>query len=313
MKDFFSNYKKPVIISSILTVLQFFSYFGNYSNNHSIAETIGIDRVSSLYGLFYFMGLNIFIITAIIIMIVAIILSIKKDSKHKFKFKDTFLFKNLFPLLLLLYLTYSSIFAVILNEIGINVKNFNVTEKTITFILFELIFLLFLCFIYKDDLKEEFIIYKNNFKNIITFSLKYWCIGLLLMGLSNIILHFVLHSSPNNEDNVQKLLSEMPVYVAIISCFFAPIIEELIFRKSLSKCFSNTLLFIICSGLIFGLLHVITSKNMIDFLYIIPYGVFGSIFAYIYYKTKTIFSTITIHMIHNTILIIISLCSLGVM
>lgn len=313
MKEFFSNYKNSVIISTVLTVLQFFSYFGNYSNNHSITETIGINRISSSYGFFYFMGLNIFIITAIIIMIVAIISAIKNDSKRTFSFNDSFLFKYLFPIILLLYLSYSTILTFVLKKIGINIKDFNTWEKTIVLILFEFIFLLFLCFIYRKDLKEEFIIFKNNFKSIISFSLKYWCIGLLLMGLSNIILHFVLHSSPNNESQVQKLLSEMPVYVAIISCFFAPFIEELIFRKSLSKCFSNTLLFIICSGLIFGLLHVITSKNMIEFLYIIPYGLFGSIFAYIYYKTKTIFSTITIHMIHNTILIIISLISLGVM
>ena len=132
------------------------------------------------------------------------------------------------------------------------------------------------------------------------------------MGVCNIILQFVLHSTPNNENQIQDLLGTMPIYIAFASCICAPIMEELVFRKSLGNCFKSQYLFIIVSGLLFGLLHIVTSKNVYDFLYIIPYGLFGSIFAYIYYKTKTIFSTITIHMIHNTILVIISLIGLGV-
>ena len=48
-------------------------------------------------------------------------------------------------------------------------------------------------------------------------------------------------------------------------------------------------------------------------LYIIPYGLFGSVFAYMYSKTKNIFVPMTFHFIHNTVLVILSFLSMGVM
>lgn len=217
-----------------------------------------------------------------------------------------------FVLIFVFYITYSSFARLILEKLNIDIDKISIVPKTIILVLIELVLVLILCFIYRKDLKKEFRIYKNNFGKNFFFSIKWWLLGLIFMGISNLVLHFVFHSTPNNENEVQKLLGTMPVYIAIASCVFAPIMEELVFRKSLNKCFSNNYLFILTSGLIFGLLHVISSQNVTDFLYIIPYGAFGCIFAYIFVKTKTIFSTITIHMIHNTILVMASLTSLGV-
>ena len=52
-------------------------------------------------------------------------------------------------------------------------------------------------------------------------------------------------------------------------------------------------------------MHVLGSvTNTIDYLYIIPYLGIGISFAYLYDKTNNIFSTITMHSLHNTIAII---------
>ena len=48
------------------------------------------------------------------------------------------------------------------------------------------------------------------------------------------------------------------------------------------------------------------AKTFTDLLYIIPYGALGATFAYAYYKTDTVFTTVTFHIIHNTILFLIS-------
>lgn len=59
------------------------------------------------------------------------------------------------------------------------------------------------------------------------------------------------------------------------------------------------------SGFLFGLAHVLgTYQTISDLLYIIPYGLFGSVFMYMYLDSKTIFSSISIHFMHNTILMI---------
>lgn len=219
----------------------------------------------------------------------------------------------LFITILFFYLFYSAFVVIILDKFHIDVKSMGITSKTIVLTLLEAVPVIVLGLIYRKDLVREFGLYKKNFKSYFKFSIKWWGLGLIIMAISNILIHVIFSITASNENTVQKLLKELPVYIAISSCLFAPIIEELIFRKSLKNCFKKNYLFIITSGLIFGGLHVLSSKEILGLLYIIPYGAFGSIFAYIYCKTRNIYSTIIIHMIHNTILIVLSILSSGVL
>ena len=93
----------------------------------------------------------------------------------------------------------------------------------------------------------------------------------------------------------------------LLTTIFAPINEEIIFRKSIQDCLKNKWVFIIVSGLIFGYLHVLGSESLYDFLYIIPYGSLGAAFAYLLSKTDNIYVTILMHLIHNGLLTIISI------
>ena len=45
---------------------------------------------------------------------------------------------------------------------------------------------------------------------------------------------------------------------------------------------------------------------MIDYLYIIPYGVLGGAFAIAYSKTESVFTSMTFHMLHNTAIFLLS-------
>ena len=110
-----------------------------------------------------------------------------------------------------------------------------------------------------------------------------------------------------NENQVQSLITSAPLLAMALTTIFAPIIEEIIFRKSIQDFIKNKWLFIIISGLIFGYLHVSSGSSLYDFLYIIPYGALGSAFAYVLYETDNIYTTILMHMIHNGILTLISI------
>ena len=80
----------------------------------------------------------------------------------------------------------------------------------------------------------------------------------------------------------------------------APINEELTFRKSFKEIFPSKWVFVIMSGLIFGLLHITSYiETFSDIIYLIPYSALGIAFALLYYKTDNIFSSITMHSIHN--------------
>lgn len=169
--------------------------------------------------------------------------------------------------------------------------------------------LIILIIIYRRELIKEFKLFKKNLLENLDTGIKYWLIGLLVMMISNIIITYILGlNQAQNEQAVQKMINKMPIMMLITAGFIAPITEEITFRKTFKNTFLNKYLFIILSGLVFGSMHVITSySNPLELLYIIPYGSLGMAFAAMYYKTDTIYTSISMHMLHNTILTLISI------
>lgn len=169
--------------------------------------------------------------------------------------------------------------------------------------------LIILIIIYRRELIKEFKLFKKNLLENLDTGIKYWLIGLLVMMISNIIITYILGlNQAQNEQAVQKMINKMPIMMLITAGFIAPITEEITFRKTFKNTFLNKYLFIILSGLVFGSMHVITSySNPLELLYIIPYGSLGMAFAAMYYKTDTIYTSISIHMLHNTILTLVSI------
>ena len=219
----------------------------------------------------------------------------------------------LFIGLILFDVFYSYVAFDILKSIGIDVNSFSLMNKCIAFIIIDAIFMFILYLIFRKELNREFSKFVRNFKKYFSFGFKWWIIGLVIMMGSNFVIQSVFGlSTARNENYVQDALSKMPVYIVFSSCIMAPFSEELIFRKALRKMFSNDFLFIVMSGVIFGLIHNLSSIGSLQMLYVIPYGAFGAVFGYIYVKTNTIFTSMTFHFIHNSILVGFSLLSLGV-
>ena len=127
------------------------------------------------------------------------------------------------------------------------------------------------------------------------------------MGISNTIISKFTHMEiSENEEIIRNLVDTMPIYITFSTVLYAPLIEELIYRKCIRNLISNDIAFIYISGLIFGLMHVVSGHETVnDILMGIPYIIIGIDFAFIYYKTKNIFSTIQFHFLHNLLLLII--------
>ena len=126
------------------------------------------------------------------------------------------------------------------------------------------------------------------------------------MGLSNKILYYITRQElSGNETSIRSLLDQFPIYMVFSAVVFAPIVEEIIFRKTVKNVFDKKYLYIILSGLIFGALHISDYSNFNEILLGIPYVIMGIDFAYIYYKSNNIFTTITLHSIHNLLLVLI--------
>ena len=210
---------------------------------------------------------------------------------------------------ILLYFIGSSIYINVLNLFGVDYNKLSITVKGIYLGFYELILTLIIVYIYKKDFipnLKDFI--KNNTKYFKEY-IKYWFMMLGLMMIANILItNFTTSLTSNNQQTIMDNLKIAPIYTFVVTVFIAPVLEELVFRLSFRKIFyKNNILFIIISGLVFGSLHVLGSFNApIDLLFIIPYSIPGFIFAYIYCKSKNICVSMSIHFIHNGIMLLLS-------
>lgn len=188
--------------------------------------------------------------------------------------------------------------------LDVNTETLPEFVKIIYMMAFQIALIGTIIFIFRKDLKENLEDLKKNHQSYFKGYLKYWFIALGLMMLSNfIILILEPGSVAGNEEAVREMFNSTPIYTFISAVIFAPLLEELVFRKSFRYMFSNNTLFILASGLVFGAFHVIGSfETFFDLIYIIPYSIPGLVFAYTLVKSKNIFVPMGLHFLHNGIL-----------
>ena len=214
--------------------------------------------------------------------------------------------KGLATFLIFYFSSYLQVIPIALFNIDVN--NYTASDLAIVNTFTDLILVLILIVLYFKELKKEFKSFKKNWKLNMDTAFKYWFIGLMIMCISNIAIGLITSlSTSSNEQAVQTLVSSNPYLMLFTAGILAPIAEELTFRKGVSKIFKNKWVYATASGLIFGLLHVIGSGNILEYLYVIPYGSLGFFFALTYYDTKSIYPSIIMHAIHNSALILLSI------
>jgi len=193
--------------------------------------------------------------------------------------------------------------------LGIDYSNLQTNTKIIYSLICDIIFLSFIIFCYRKTLIQDFKEFKKDiFKNL-EYAFKFWLVGFIIMVISNLFIIYVIKGGiAENEEAVRNLINISPIYMLFEVAIYAPLTEELIFRKSIRDIFKNKWAFIITSGFVFGALHVISSvETTTDLLFLIPYCSLGFTFAYLYYKSNNIFSSISMHAMHNTMAIILYL------
>ena len=169
------------------------------------------------------------------------------------------------------------------------------------------LYTIFLFIILRKTLIKDFKDLKNNRVQKMRTLFKWWGIGLLIMMVSNLIINEIVFdgSIAANEEANREIILSSPVLSIFLAVFLAPFVEEITFRYGLRKVFKNKWCYAIASGVIFGFLHAISGiesySDLIDLLYIIPYGALGFAFSIIYFNTKNIWVNIITHMLHNAI------------
>lgn len=232
------------------------------------------------------------------------------DSGDKMR-KDINLVNNIFKGILVYFLFSNSYLLQYIPVIVLkmNVENISLSMNILLSAFSNCIVFMILFFIFRKELKKEWLIFKNKFMDNMDIGIKYWFCGLVGMFASNLLLIYGLNTGQaGNEQVVQKMIDALPWLMLIETGFIAPFVEEIVFRKTFRNIFKNKWLFILISGFTFGLVHVLGNITVwTDILFIIPYSSLGLAFAAAYNETDTVFTPIALHMMHNILLTIISI------
>lgn len=232
----------------------------------------------------------------------------KKDIKYLLKLLLCFI----------LFFNLNYLVAMLFNLVGINYNTFNYKDYTYFNVLIELILFVVVMLLYNKEFKKDYKIFKLNSKDNIRKIISYFALFIalkigtaLISSILSFALNFTLGESENQEA-VMKLVSAEPLLMIINTCILAPFVEEGIFRLSIRKVFNNKYLFILVSGLFFGMMHIFPTDlpTSLALIYSITYVTMGFYLAYIYTETENIWFVIFIHALNNLFSMIISLALL---
>lgn len=146
--------------------------------------------------------------------------------------------------------------------------------------------------------KNFWVVYKGE-KASIGESIGWGILGffLVLFGqtiAANIELALGIQAGSENTETI-VMITEIAPIMMLSTVLFAPILEELVFRRVVFGSIIQTQNFWIAgiiSAIVFAAIHM-------EFTHILIYAVSGLIFAFLYYKTKRLLTSIIAHMLLN--------------
>ncbi|MDM5250512.1 MULTISPECIES: type II CAAX endopeptidase family protein [unclassified Lysinibacillus] len=158
---------------------------------------------------------------------------------------------------------------------------------------------LILCLILTSRDKAFWDIYKGK-KETIPLTIVWGIIGFFLVffgqmiGASIEMYVFGIQGGSENTADIVTIAKGAPIAILAI-VVFGPILEEFVFRRVIFGSLVQTTNFwvaAIVSAIFFGLIHF-------DFSHILLYTICGLIFAFLYHKTKRIWTSIIAHIMLN--------------
>ena len=164
-----------------------------------------------------------------------------------------------------------------------------------------ILFIIIVCIIYKKDLTKEIKEFgKNIFKNIIYIMLiSLLSVVVVTIGnfLKDLLVGWVQMSSYKL---VYPNIAKYPIYVFFVMVIYTPLIESIVFNKSIHNIIENKYLFVIITSIIYGIMQVgIGFNNLVAIISIVPYMFFLFFMSSTYVKKKNIFFPIFIWLLYS--------------
>lgn len=172
-----------------------------------------------------------------------------------------------------------------------------------------LIFVVLLFFAYWKSLKQEWNIFWKEKKNSIFCILKYTVFLFISIILINIILNSLFKVGKiDNEVQLLGQLADNPLFMILMVTIYYPVVESIVFQKTIRQVVHQKWLFIIISSLFFGYFNIAFSEFTIaNMIGIIPYMFLNAVLALSYFNKKTIVVPIGIKMLYNLLVAVINI------
>ncbi|WP_226586038.1 CPBP family intramembrane glutamic endopeptidase [Halobacillus litoralis] len=157
-------------------------------------------------------------------------------------------------------------------------------------------------FFLKPDMKEENARSdKAGPGKVVLWSIAGVFLALFAQFIAATIEKELLGIPPGSENTMglMEIAREAPLFI-LLPVLFAPITEEVIFRKIIFGSIykkTNFLVAVLVSALVFGAFHF-------DFKHMLVYFSMGVVFAFLYVKTKRIITPIVAHMAMNSFVVV---------
>lgn len=151
---------------------------------------------------------------------------------------------------------------------------------------------------------------KNQWVPIIAIGYVYIIIGNVFSNYASNLLANVFGIAESEAINqitiIRSLNSSGAILMILSAVIMGPIVEELIFRKSIFGLFKNDKIALVVSALLFGSIHLFSESSILAAIVNgLSYFTMGFVFGFIYLQNnKNILAPISVHMLSNLISIL---------
>ncbi len=166
--------------------------------------------------------------------------------------------------------------------------------------------ILILYSMFRNKIKKDIINFKDDFKNNLPHII---VVPAILIGLE-IIVSLILSKLgiySSNQLAGEDILKNSNFLIIFYTAILAPVFEEMVFRLPYHYSTSNKVLTYIVYSVVFALTHIMTVDNLLSLIYIIPYLLLSFGIGYNFYKTDNIFMSTLVHIINNSIAVMLIL------
>ena len=179
-------------------------------------------------------------------------------------------------------------------------------DTVISYTISTAVTILILYTIFRNKIKKDIINFKDDFKNNLPHII---VVPAILIGLE-IIVSLILSKLgiySSNQLAGEDIIKNSNFLIIFYTTILAPIFEEMVFRLPYHYSSSNKILTYIVYSVVFALTHIMTIDNLLSLIYIIPYLLLSFGIGYNFYKTDNIFMSTIVHIINNSIAVMLIL------